>query len=50
MKTNGWYNLSLQTYFPNVLNENQWLVNHSDAYFGGSCLEIDRDFQFVVNV
>ncbi|CAF2058951.1 unnamed protein product [Rotaria magnacalcarata] len=40
---NLWYNLSLQSYLPNVLSENQWLINHDDAYFGGSCIEFKTD-------
>ncbi|CAF4022762.1 unnamed protein product, partial [Rotaria sp. Silwood1] len=40
---NSWYNLSLQSYLPNVLSENKWLINHDDAYFGGSCIEFKAD-------
>ncbi|CAF0799991.1 unnamed protein product [Rotaria sordida] len=40
---NSWYNISLQSYLPNVLSENKWLINHDDAYFGGSCIEFKAD-------
>ncbi|CAF1323401.1 unnamed protein product [Adineta steineri] len=40
LATNPWYNLSLQSYLPNVLSENKWLIKHDDAYFGGSYIEL----------
>ena len=43
MASHRWYHLGLQSYLPNVLGEQGWSIDHRDAYFGGSCIEVKTE-------